>query len=122
MFDSPQTKFVAIFGIIALLVGTATTAVINNVQTSLYFLIGYMILILVGLSDVHCVLSGGCELLGWMKTVVMISIFLLSIVIFGYAVRLKKEERAYEAKVAAGEMSGSTEEISDSTEEISGSE
>jgi hypothetical protein len=104
MFDSPQTKFVAIFGIIALLVGTATTAVINNIQSTLYFIIGYLILILVGLSDVHCVISGGCELLGWMKTVVMISIFLISIVVFGYAVRLKKAEREYEAQVAAGEI------------------
>jgi hypothetical protein len=104
MFDSPQTKFVAIFGIIALLVGAATTAVINNVQTSLYFIIGYLILILVGLSDVHCVLTGGCELLGWMKTVLMIGIFLVSIVVFGYAVRLKKEQQEYDAKVAAGEI------------------
>ena len=102
MFDSPQTKFVAIFGIIALLVGTATTAVVNNVQSSLYFLIGYMILILVGLSDVHCVLSGGCELLGWLKTVLMIGIFLVSIVVFGYAIRLKREQLDYDAKVSAG--------------------
>ena len=104
MFDSAQTKFVGIFGIIALLVGAATTAVINNVQSSLYFIIGYMILILVGLSDVHCVLGGGCELLGWMKTVLMIVIFLVSIVVFGYAVRLKKEQQDYDAKVAAGEI------------------
>ena len=104
MFDSPQTKFIAIFGIISLLVGAATTAVINNVQTSLYFIIGYIILMLVGISDVHCVLRGGCELLGWMKTVIMMGIFLVSIIVFGYAVRMKKEERDFNAKVAAGEI------------------
>jgi len=102
MFDSPQTKFVAIFGIIALLVGTASTAVINNVMSSLYFIIGYSVLILIALSDVHCVLSGGCELLGWMKTVAMIVIFLISVIVFGYAVRLKKRERDYEAAAIAG--------------------
>lgn len=104
MFETPQTKFVAIFGIIALLVGAATTAVINNVQSSLYFIIGYIILILVGLTDVHCVLGGGCELYGWMKTVILISLFLVSIVVFGYAVRLKKEQQDFDAKVAAGEI------------------
>jgi hypothetical protein len=102
MFENAQTKFVAIFGIIALLVGTATTAVINNVQSSLYFILGYLVLILVGMSDVHCVLNGGCELLGWLKTVLMIVIFLMSVVVFGYAVRLKKEERAYVADAASG--------------------
>ena len=102
MFDSPQTKFVAIFGIIALLVGTASTAVINNVMSSLYFVIGYSVLILIALSDVHCVLSGGCELLGWMKTVAMIVIFLISIVVFGYAVKLKKRQRDYEAAAITG--------------------
>ena len=102
MFDSAQTKFVAIFGIIALLVGTASTAVINNVMSSLYFIIGYSVLILVTLSDVHCVLSGGCELLGWIKTVAMIVIFLISIIVFGYAVRLKKREREYEAAQITG--------------------
>ncbi len=102
MFDSPQTKFVAIFGIIALMVGTASTAVIHNVISSLYFIIGYLVLILVALSDVHCVLSGGCELLGWLKTVAMILIFLISIVIFGYAVKLKRREREYDAAVLTG--------------------
>ena len=108
MFENPQTKFVAIFGIIALLIGTATTAVINNVQSSLYFIIGYLVIILIGMSDVHCVMSGGCELLGWFKTLLMISIFLVSIVVFGYAVRLKREERAYAAAASAsGVVSGS---------------
>lgn len=100
MFENPQTKFVAIFGIIALLIGTATTAVINNVQSSLYFIIGYLVVILIGMSDVHCVMSGGCELLGWIKTLLMIAIFLVSIIVFGYAVRLKREERAYAAEAA----------------------
>ncbi len=97
MFESPQTKFVAIFGIAALMIGTATTAVVHNVARSIYFLLGYLILILVSIADIHCVLIGGCELLGWIKTMAMIIIFLLSIVIFAYAVKMKKAEIEFNA-------------------------
>ena len=97
MFESPQTKFVAIFGIGALMIGTATTAVVHNVARSIYFLLGYLILILVSIADIHCVLTGGCELLGWIKTMSMIIIFLLSIVIFAYAVKMKKAEIEFNA-------------------------
>jgi hypothetical protein len=98
MFESSQTKFVAIFGIAALMIGTATTAVVHNVASSLYFLIGYLILILISIADIHCVLVGGCELLGWVKTMSMMLIFLISIVVFAYAVKLKRAEIEFDAK------------------------
>ncbi len=98
MFETPQTKFVAIFGIAALMIGTATTAVVHNVASSLYFLIGYLILILVSIADIHCVLVGGCELLGWVKTMAMMLIFLISVVVFAYAVKLKRAVIEFVAK------------------------
>ncbi len=92
MFETPQTKFVAITGIAALMIGTATTAVVHNIARSLYFLIGYLILILVAIADIHCVLVGGCEILGWIKTMLMMLIFLVSLVVFAYAIKLKRAE------------------------------
>ncbi len=111
MLDSPQAKFVAISGLVALMVGTATTAVVTNVAKSLYFFIGYLILVLIGIVDISCVLSGGCEIVSWVKTMIMFFIFLVSLIIFSYAIKLKKAEIEFQIERRKYEKEGTVTEI-----------
>jgi hypothetical protein len=111
MLDSPQTKFVAISGLVALMVGTATTAVVTNVAKSLYFFIGYLILVLIGIVDISCVLSGGCEILSWVKTMLMFFIFLISLIVFSYAIKLKKAEIEFQIERRKSEKEDTETEI-----------
>ena len=109
MFDTPQTKFVSIFALVALVTGSAVTGVISGVANTIYFFIGFLIISMISILDIRCTLLGGCDFLTWFKTVLLMIMFIFSIVIFAYAIRLKKQENTIVNEVPAGTPSGSGE-------------
>jgi hypothetical protein len=107
MFDTPQTKFVSIFALVTLITGSAITGVISGVANTLYFFIGFVVMSMIAILDIRCTLVGGCDFYGWLKTVLLAMSFTFSIVIFAYAIRLKRAENSIVNEIPAGPPSGS---------------
>ncbi len=108
MFDTVQVQFVSIFALVALITGTVTTAIIGGVANTIYFFVWFIVMILVSFVDIRCTLLGGCDFYGWLKTVLLAVMFMFNIIIFSYAlrlrrkeIRLKKEAEAAAAKAAS---------------------
>lgn len=92
MFDTAQAQFVSIFALVALITGTATTAIIGGVANTIYFFVWFLVMILVALVDIRCTLLGGCDFYGWLKTVLLAVMFMSNIIVFSYALRLRRNE------------------------------
>ena len=92
MFDTAQAQFVSIFALVALITGTATTAIIGGVANTIYFFVWFLVMILVALVDIRCTLLGGCDFYGWLKTVLLAVMFMSNIIVFSYALRLRRKE------------------------------
>ncbi len=107
MFDTPQTKFVSIFALVALVTGSAVTGVISGVANTLYFFFGFLVMAMIAILDIRCTLVGGCDFFGWLKTVLLAMMFTFSIVTFAYAIRLKRAENTILNEIPASPPSGS---------------
>jgi hypothetical protein len=107
MFDTPQTKFVSIFAIVSLITGSAVTGVISGVANTIYFFIGFLVVSMIAILDIRCTLVGGCDFFGWIKTVLLVMSFIFSIVIFAYAIRLKRAENSIVNEAPSSAPSGS---------------
>jgi hypothetical protein len=92
MFDTVQVQFVSIFALVALITGTVTTAIIGGVANTIYFFVWFLVMILVSFVDIRCTLLGGCDFYGWLKTVLLAVMFMFNIIIFSYALRLRRKE------------------------------
>jgi hypothetical protein len=92
MFDTAQAQFVSIFALVALITGTATTAIIGGVANTIYFFVWFLVMIMVALVDIRCTLLGGCDFYGWLKTVLLAVMFMSNIIVFSYALRLRRKE------------------------------
>jgi hypothetical protein len=92
MFDTAQVQFVSIFALVALITGTATTAIIGGVANTIYFFVWFLVMILVSFVDIRCTLLGGCDFYGWLKTVLLAVMFMSNIIVFSYALRLRRKE------------------------------
>lgn len=103
MFDTVQVQFVSIFALVALITGTATTAIVGGVANTIYFFVWFLVMILVSFVDIRCTLLGGCDFYGWLKTVLLAVMFMFNIIIFSYALRLRRKEKKLqeEAEMAA---------------------
>ncbi len=105
MFDTAQVQFVSIFALVALITGTVTTAIIGGVANTIYFFTWFLVMILVAFVDIRCTLLGGCDFYGWLKTVLLAVMFMSNIIVFSYALRLRRKEIKLqkEAEVAAAQ-------------------
>jgi hypothetical protein len=105
MFDTVQVQFVSIFALVALITGTVTTAIIGGVANTIYFFVWFLVMVLVSFVDIRCTLLGGCDFYGWLKTVLLAVMFMFNIIIFSYALRLRRKEIKLqkEAEVAAAQ-------------------
>ncbi len=100
MFDTVQAQFVSVFALVALITGTATTAIIGGVANTIYFFVWFLVMIMIALVDIRCTLLGGCDFYGWLKTVLLAVMFMFNIITFSYALRLRRKEVKLEKEAA----------------------
>lgn len=109
MFDTVQAQFVSVFALVALITGTATTAIIGGVANTIYFFVWFLVMIMVALVDIRCTLLGGCDFYGWLKTILLAVMFMFNIIVFSYALRLRRKEVKLEKEAAEAAIKAASE-------------